>query len=140
MEPGASIVRRSGSLVSSVVDLFPSGDRQVAVLDTSVNHMPEVFEYKFEPDVLGDSDSGEFEYLLAGSACLAGDLFGEYAFEEPLTTGSRVVFPDVGAYSLVKANMFNGINLPTVYLLTDQGELQELKRYRFDDFLSLCGE
>ena len=140
MEPGAAMVRRAGYLVSTVVDLFPSGDRQVAVLDTSVNHMPEVFEYQFAPDVLGDSDSGEFEYLLAGSACLAGDLFGDYAFAEPLTTGSRVIFPDLGAYSLVKSNMFNGINLPTLYLLTENGELQALKRYRFEDFLSLCGE
>jgi carboxynorspermidine decarboxylase len=139
LEPGASLVRRAGQLVASVVDLFTSGDRQVAVLDTSVNHMPEVFEYQYEPDVVGDSLSGEHEYLLAGSACLAGDLFGGYGFVEPLHIGARVIFPDIGAYSLVKANMFNGLNFPTIYALSESGELTEIKHFGYADFLTLCG-
>jgi len=139
MEPGASMVRRAGHIVASVVDLFLSDGTQVAVLDTSVNHMPEVFEYQFEPDVWGDSESGDHEYLLAGSACLAGDVFGRYGFDEPLEIGARIIFPEMGAYSLVKANMFNGINLPTVYALTVSGTLEEVKRFEFEDFLTLCG-
>jgi len=140
MEPGASIVRRAGRVVTSVVDLFTSGGQQVAVLDTSVNHMPEVFEYQFEPDVVGDSDAAEYAYLLAGSACLAGDLFGAYRFDAPLEIGARIIFPDMGAYSLVKANMFNGINLPTIYVLSESGALEQVKRFSFEDFLTLCGE
>jgi carboxynorspermidine decarboxylase len=138
-EPGASMVRRAGNVVTSVVDLFQSGDSQVAVLDTSTNHMPEVFEYQFEPNVWGDSESGENEYLLAGSACLAGDVFGRYGFDEPLRIGARVIFPDMGAYSLVKANMFNGINLPTIYALNVDGTLEEVKRFAYEDYLTLCG-
>ncbi len=139
MEPGAALVRRAGCMVATVVDLFHSGDTRVAVLDTSVNYMPEVFEYQFEPDVWGDSASGEHEYLLAGAACLAGDIFGHYGFHEPLAIGARIIFPDMGAYSLVKANMFNGINLPTLYALTADGVLEEVKHFTFEDFLSLCG-
>jgi carboxynorspermidine decarboxylase len=139
MEPGASIVRRAGQIVASVVDLFASGGRQLAVLDTSVNHMPEVFEYQFEPDVAGDSASAEYEYLLAGASCVAGDLFGSYGFVEPLRVGTRIVFPDMGAYAMVKANMFNGINLPTIYALGEAGELAEIKRFGYADFLTLCG-
>jgi carboxynorspermidine decarboxylase len=138
-EPGAALVRRSGCFVTSVMDLFSSDRQQVAVLDTSVNHMPEVFEYQFAPDVTGDAEDNEFSYLLAGSACLAGDVFGEYAFAEPLETGSRVIFPDMGAYSMVKANMFNGINLPTIYLLHSDGTLERVKRFCFEDYLTLCG-
>ncbi|MGD8589093.1 MAG: hypothetical protein PVG22_09720 [Chromatiales bacterium] len=138
MEPGAALVRRAGCFVSTVIDLFRSDGRQIAVLDTSVNHMPEVFEYQFMPDVMGDGDDHEYDYLLAGSSCLAGDLFGEYAFERPLEIGSRIVFPQMGAYSMVKANRFNGINLPTLYLLHENAELEELKRFEFEDFLTLC--
>lgn len=140
VEPGAAIARSAGYLVSTVVDLFSSGDRRIAVLDTSVNHMPEVFEYQFRPDVAGVSETGPYPYLLAGSACLAGDVFGEYRFDEPLEVGMRIVFPNRGAYSLVKANMFNGINLPTIYIIDEQGGLGEVKRYDFRDFLTLCGE
>ena len=48
----------------------------------------------------------------AGASCLAGDVFGRHGFTEPLRTGSKVVFGNTGAYSIVKASMFNGINLP----------------------------
>jgi carboxynorspermidine decarboxylase len=140
MEPGAAIVRRAGWFAASVVDLFNSGEQHIAVLDTSVNHMPEVFEYQFEPDVLGDDENGEHEYLLAGSACLAGDLFGVYAFHEPLEIGSRILFPNMGAYSMVKANMFNGINLPTIYALRESGALDEMRRFTYRDFRRLCGD
>ena len=118
IEPGAGFVREAGFLVAEVIDLFRSGGRSVAVLDTTVNHAPEVFEYQFEPDVAGHDDDGEYEYLLAGSTCLAGDVMGEYAFAEPLRVGSRVVLTNLGAYAMVKAHMFNGINLPTIYSVT----------------------
>ncbi len=65
--------------------MFRSGGKTIAVLDTTVNHVPEVFEYQFEPDVLDhDDDQAEYEYLLAGSSCLAGDLLGVYAFDRRL--------------------------------------------------------
>ena len=126
IEPGAAFVRDSGYVVASVLDLFASDGKEVAVLDTTVNHMPEVFEYQFRPDVLGHSDAGAYEYVLAGMSCLAGDVFGEYRFDEPLSIGSRVVFTDAGAYTIVKASTFNGIPLPTVYELRDDGTFVEM--------------
>lgn len=139
LEPGAAFVRRAGFLVTEVIDLFRSSGKTVAVLDTTINHWPEIYEYQFEPDILGHKDEGEHEYLLAGSSCLAGDLLGEYAFEEPLRIGSRVVLPDFGAYTLVKANMFNGINLPTIYSITPEGDLVLRRRFTYDDFSSRTG-
>ena len=111
IEPGAAFVRDSGYVVASVLDLFASDGKEVAVLDTTVNHMPEVFEYQFRPDVVGHHDAGGYEYVLAGMSCLAGDVFGEYRFDEPLRVGSRIVFSNAGAYTIVKANTFNGIPL-----------------------------
>ncbi len=139
LETGAAIVREAGYLIASVLDLFDSDGKTVAVLDTAVNHLPECFEFNYSPDVVGDRDEGPHEYILAGCSCLAGDLFGEYAFDEPLQVGSRVVFANVGAYSLVKANRFNGINLPSVYALTAAGELVLTKRFTYEDFASQNG-
>ncbi|MGO9462795.1 MAG: hypothetical protein ACLQIB_13925 [Isosphaeraceae bacterium] len=139
IEPGAALVRKAGYLVASVIDMFRAGGKSIAVLDTTVNHVPEVFEYQFEPDILGHDDDGEFEYHLAGSSCLAGDLFGEYAFRRRLRVGSRVVLTNVGAYAMVKAHMFNGINLPAVYSVTPAGELLLRRRFTFEDFLSRFG-
>ncbi|MDA2923764.1 hypothetical protein MYX65_03740 [Acidobacteria bacterium AH-259-L09] len=139
IEPGAGIVRRSGYLIARVLDLFQRGTKQVGVLDTSVNHVPEVFEFQFQPDVIGHSEGAPHEYILTGSSCLAGDVFGEYAFDQPLEVGSRVVFSDAGAYTLVKAHMFNGINLPTIYALKENGELEMKKRFTYEDFANRCG-
>ena len=145
IEPGAALVRDGGVFVASVVDLIDTDGGTVAVLDTSVNHMPEVFEYcdlpGIEPDVLGHRDdlpAGEgFSYVLAGSTCLAGDLFGTYRFAEPLAIGSRVLFPAMGAYSLVKAHMFNGQPLPNIYLERGDGTVVLRRASSFEDFAAL---
>lgn len=139
IEPGATLVRNAGYFVSTVVDMFENDGQRIAVLDTTVNHMPEVFEYQFEPDVMGHSDDGAFDYTLAGCSCLAGDVFGQYSFDRPLSVGSRVVFTNAGAYSLVKAHMFNGINLPTVYARTPSAEFVLKRRFTYEDFASRCG-
>jgi carboxynorspermidine decarboxylase len=139
VEPGAALVRSAGYMVSTVVDLFENDGHSIAVLDTTVNHMPEVFEYQFEPDVLGHSEDGEFDYTLTGCSCLAGDIFGQYSFDEPLRIGSRVVFNNAGAYSLVKAHMFNGINLPSIYARTPSGAVVLKRRFSYEDFASRCG-
>jgi carboxynorspermidine decarboxylase len=138
-EPGKGIVGRAGYIVSSVVDIFDNDGRTIAILDTSVNHMPEVFEYQYKPDVAQESEDGKYSYILAGATCLAGDVFGEYSFDEPLEIGSRIVFEDMGAYTLVKANMFNGINLPSIYAYTLDGKLEMKRQFTYEDFLSRCG-
>jgi carboxynorspermidine decarboxylase len=145
IEPGAALVRDGGTFVASVVDLIDTDGRTVAVLDTSVNHMPEVFEYSdlpsIKPEVLGHRDdlpAGEgFGYVLAGSTCLAGDLFGTYQFVEPLAIGSGVVFPAMGAYSLVKAHMFNGQPLPNIYLEMSDGSVMLRRASSFADFAGI---
>ena len=139
LEPGHGIVNSAGSLHASVVDLFESDDKMVAILDTTVNHLPEVFEYQYEPDVAEHVEGAPHEFILAGCSCLAGDLFGEYTFEEPLDIGSRITFENVGAYSLVKANMFNGINLPSIYCQHEDGHLELVREFTYEDYLARCG-
>jgi carboxynorspermidine decarboxylase len=126
-------------LVTSVVDMLESDGKTIAILDASVNHLPEVFEYQFEPDVAEQCDGASNEYILAGASCLAGDVFGEYSFKEPLKIGSRVTFENVGAYTTVKATMFNGINLPSIYVLDEAGDLRLIREFTFEDFASRCG-
>ena len=139
IEPGAGLVQDRCYLVAEVTDIFDSESEKVAVLNTTVNHMPEVFEYQFSPDIAGSTgEDGHYTYILGGATCLAGDVFGVYSFDAPLAIGSRVVFTGVGAYTLVKSHMFNGINLPAIYALTEE-ELKFKKDYSYDDFKNRCG-
>ena len=138
-EPGSALIRSAGYIVSTVLDVFPSEGSMVAVLDTSVNHMPEVFEYDYEPDVVGHDDNAPNEYILAGCTCLAGDIFGEYRFPDPLRVGDQVVFNNAGSYTMTKAHVFNGVALPSVYALTAQGEFVLKSRFTFDEYSARWG-
>ena len=139
IEPGAAAVRRCGTIVATVRDIFEGEDCQIAVLDTSVNHMPEVLEFQFEPDVLGHVDDGVHAYKLVGCTCLAGDMFGQYAFDDALTIGSQVTFMNMGAYSASKAHRFNGVALPTIYTRRDTGRLDQIWADNFDNFANNVG-
>lgn len=134
IEPGKAVVGHSGYLLASVIDIFERPGKTVAILDTCINHLPEVFEYQYQPVVANSNQGGEFYYRLAGSSCLSGDLFGDYAFQEPLEIGSRVLFKNVGAYMQVKANSFNGINLPATYLFDGQAGFEMISKHNYDDF------
>lgn len=139
LEPGATLIRSAGYLVTTVLDLLPGDDTPIAVLDTTVNHAPEVFEYQFEPQPLHAGYDYPHRYILAGATCLAGDLFGIHAFPEPLAIASRIVFPDMGAYTWAKAHWFNGINLPTLYTVSIEGALQKRKAFDYAEYRSRMG-
>lgn len=136
LEPGKSIVGNAGYLLSRVVDRFSSEGKTILVLDTSVNHHPEVFEYQRKPALLEDEPQGSETALLVGSTCKAGDVFGEYRFSQLPTVGQMLSFSDVGAYALIKANRFNGYNLPNLYSLR-KGQMRLQKHY---DYASYYGQ
>ena len=133
IEPGKAVVGQAGHLVTTVIDCFISDGKNIVILDTSVNHHPEVFEYQHQPELHEHDPNGNYKAVLAGSTCLAGDVFGEYRFNHSLNIGDKLVFEHVGAYSLIKANRFNGYNLPDIYLCHEQ-QLEKLKRYTYQDY------
>ncbi len=134
IEPGAAFIRSAGYIVATVLDLFDNRDKTIAILDTTINHIPEALEFDFEPDVSGHTDQGGYGYVLVGCTCLAGDGFGEYRFDQPLAVGDRVIFDNAGAYTLAKAHTFNGVNLPTIYALTESGQLELKRRFSYADY------
>lgn len=133
IEPGKAVVGDAGYLVATVIDSFVSDGKNVAILDTSVNHNPEAFEYQRQPQLHEHDANGDYRAILAGCTCLAGDVFGEYTFNKPLDLGDKVVFKQIGAYSLVKANRFNGYNLPDIYRY-NEGRIKKLKYYTYQDY------
>ena len=133
IEPGKAVIDDAVTLMATVIDHFPSDGKTIAVLDTSINHNPEVFEYQRQPDILQSDAQGTHKAILVGSTCLAGDMFGEYSFKQTLKVGDNICFSHVGAYTMVKANRFNGYNYPDIYRL-DTGVLERLKHYDYDNY------
>ena len=135
VEPGAALVRSSAHLVASVVDMFERDGTRIAVLDTSVNHLPEVLEFGYQPEVTESNQSGNYRYIIAGSSCLSGDVFGEYSFDAPLSIGMTVSFTEAGAYAQAKSHRFNGINVPSVWITAPGGDLTERQNLKYTSYL-----
>ena len=47
---------------------------------------------------------------------------------------SCVVFCDMAIYSMVKNNTFNGMNLPAIYLKKQDGSIQLVRKFGYEDF------
>lgn len=136
LEPGEAVVLNAGFLVSSVLGTVENGIT-TAILDASAAcHMPDVLEMPYRPQVEGAGKPGEnrCDYRLAGNTCLAGDVIGDYSFDEPLTPGKRLVFCDMALYSMVKNNTFNGMPLPSIAIRRKDGTCEVVKRFGYEDF------
>ena len=136
LEPGEAIALNAGWLVTEVLDITKN-DMPIAILDTSAAcHMPDVLEMPYRPPLVGSGESGEkqFSYRLGSQTCLAGDVIGEYSFDEELHIGDRLVFGDMAIYSMVKNNTFNGMPLPHLLLLKNDGSFEELRSFGYSDF------
>jgi carboxynorspermidine decarboxylase len=136
LEPGETVALNTGFLVSKVLDIVDNG-MKIAILDTSAAcHMPDVLEMPYRPNIINAGQPDEYPntYRLGGNTCLAGDIIGDYSFQEPLKTGDKLVFGDMAHYTMVKNNMFNGINLPNIVLYNKEEEIQIIRRFGYEDF------
>lgn len=136
LEPGEAVALNTGFLVTSVLDTLKNG-MDIAILDASAAcHMPDVLEMPYRPPLLdsGMPDEKAYTYRLGGPTCLAGDIIGDYSFDEPLKAGDRLVFGDMAIYSMVKTNTFNGMPLPAIALRDQDGDCQILNRFGYMDF------
>ena len=136
LEPGEAIALNAGYLVTEVLDLIEN-DMPIAILDTSAAcHMPDVLEMPYRPPIFnsGENDEKSFSYRLGSQTCLAGDVIGEYSFDEPLKIGDKLIFGDMAIYSMVKNNTFNGMPLPMIILLKSDGSTEILKKFGYEDF------
>ncbi|MFA5958158.1 carboxynorspermidine decarboxylase [Hyphomicrobium sp.] len=141
LEPGAGLVVDTGYLVGSVLGLHHN-DKNIAILDASAStHMPDVLEVPYTPKVIGAAEPGEkpHGYILGGKTCMTGDIIGEYSFDKPLNVGDRIIFTDMMQYSFVKNNTFNGVPLPDLAILDEDGKIKVIRSFGYDDFRHRLG-
>ena len=138
LEPGEAVALNTGYLVSTVLDTIENG-MHLAILDTSAAcHMPDVLEMPYRPHIIGADLPNEktYTYRLGGPTCLAGDIIGDYSFDAPLKEGDKLIFCDMAHYTMVKNNTFNGMNLPSIALYSQENGLQIIKQFGYEDFKS----
>ncbi|GAA7432753.1 carboxynorspermidine decarboxylase [Helicobacter pylori] len=147
LEPGEAIGWQCGFLIASVIDIVKN-DQEIAILDASFSaHMPDCLEMPYRPSILKISvendeelievekgeNQGAFSYFLGGPTCLAGDFMGSFSFDAPLKRGDKIMFQDMLHYTIVKNNSFNGVPLPSLARLDQQG-FKILKNFSYEDY------
>lgn len=134
LEPGEAAVRHSATLEVSVLDVGYNG-KHLAVVDASTEaHMLDLLIYR-ETAPLGDGE-GEYEYMVCGKTCLAGDIFGEGRFSAPLRVGDRISIGDAAGYTMVKKNWFNGVHMPSIAVKEADGSVRVVREFSFDDYVN----
>ena len=136
LEPGEAVALNTGFLVSEVLDITKN-EMDILLLDTSAScHMPDVIEMPYRPFIFGSGLPNEkkYTYRLGGPTCLAGDIVGDYSFDEPVKVGDKLIFTDMAHYSMVKTNTFNGINLPSIAVYTEKDGLKVIRTFKYEDF------
>ena len=104
--------------------------------------MPDCLEMPYQPDVR-NAESVELEkatdpltYRLGGNSCLSGDFMGSWRFPKELQIGDEIIFEDMIHYTTVKTNTFNGISHPAIGILYEDGRMEILRRFGYEDYLN----
>ena len=142
LEPGEAWALNAGYLVTTVLDTLRNGDTHLAILDMSAAcHTPDVIEMPYRPPLLDAGEAGEkaCTVRLGGPTCLAGDIIGDYSFDAPLAEGDKLIFGDMAIYTTCKNNTFNGMPLPPIWALAEDGTCRELVRFGYNDFKMRLG-
>lgn len=145
LEPGSAFTWQTGPLVASVVDIVESRGIKTAILDVSFTcHMPDCLEMPYQPAVRGAEtlpaeaakivEEAANVYRLGGNSCLSGDYMGCWRFDHPLQIGERIVLEDMIHYTMVKTNMFNGIQHPSIAIWHEDDTLEVYKNFQYEDY------
>jgi carboxynorspermidine decarboxylase len=141
LEPGSAFAWQTGPLVSQVVDIVENKGIRTAILNVSFTcHMPDCLEMPYFPDVRRaehvdlEKAVEPLTYRLGGNSCLSGDFMGSWCFDHELQIGEEVIFEDMIHYTTVKTNTFNGITHPSIAMLHEDGTLELLRQFGYEDY------
>ena len=134
LEPGEAAVTGTTTLEVTVLDTLFNG-KHLAVVDSSIEaHMLDLLIYRESARV--EPNRGAHRYMICGKSCLAGDIFGEFAFEQPLEVGTRLSIQNAAGYTMVKKYWFNGVQMPAIAIRELDGSIHVQRTFGFDDFAS----
>lgn len=141
LEPGEAAVHQGATLVTTVLDTLHN-EKALAVVDASIeSHMLDLLIYRSQAPLsainhqpVSIGNDGEDSTIIYGKSCLAGDIFGEYALDKPLKIGDTVAFGNAAAYTMVKKNWFNGVNMPAIAVKRLDGRTELIKAFGYEDY------
>lgn len=134
LEPGEASITKAATLEVTVLDILNNG-KDLAIVDSSIEaHMLDLLIYR-EPAKIAPNE-GPHRYMICGKSCLAGDIFGEFAFPGPLKVGDRISVQDAAGYTMVKKNWFNGVKMPAIAIRDEDGTVRAVRSFGYEDYVA----
>jgi carboxynorspermidine decarboxylase len=132
LEPGEAAITGAATLEVTVLDTLFNG-KNLAIVDSSIEaHMLDLLIYRESAKI--HPNEGPHAWMICGKSCLAGDIFGEFHFAEPLQPGDRLSFQDAAGYTMVKKNWFNGVKMPAIAVRELDGTVRLVRDFGYDEF------
>lgn len=132
LEPGEAAITKSTTLEVTVLDTLHNG-KNLAIVDSSIEaHMLDLLIYRESAKMV--PNEGPEEWMICGKSCLAGDIFGEFRFPEPIKAGDRLSMQDAAGYTMVKKNWFNGVKMPAIAIRELDGTERLVRDFGYEDF------
>ena len=133
LEPGEAAITKSTTLEVTVLDTLFNG-KNLAIVDSSIEaHMLDLLIYRQSAKLL--PNTGPHEVMICGKSCLAGDIFGEFRFEQEVRIGDRLSIQDAAGYTMVKKNWFNGVKMPAIAVRQLDGTVDLVKEFTYEDYM-----
>ncbi len=133
LEPGEAAITNSTTLEVTVLDTLYNG-KNLAIVDSSIEaHMLDLLIYRENAKM---AQTGPHNWMICGKSCLAGDIFGEFGFPEPVQVGDRLSMQDAAGYTMVKKNWFNGVKMPAIAIRETDGTERLVRDFVYEDFVA----
>ncbi|AJY45158.1 carboxynorspermidine decarboxylase [Martelella endophytica] len=134
LEPGEAAITGAATLEVTVLDTLNNG-KDLAIVDSSIEaHMLDLLIYRERAKL--SPDTGPHKVMICGKSCLAGDIFGEFSFEEPVKVGDRLSIENAAGYTMVKKNWFNGVKMPAIAHREEDGTIRAIRQFGYEDYKS----
>ena len=140
-EPGRMIAGNAGILVSEVVYLKETGNKNFVIVDAAMNDLirPTLYEawHDIRPVVEPDPDGPHIQADFVGPVCESGDYLAKDRDTPALKAGDLIAIGSAGAYGAVQSSTYNTrLLIPEVMVDGDRFHVVR-KRPSYDDLIGL---
>lgn len=135
IELGRYIAATCGKYMTDVVDVKKAENRKYCLVDGGIHHVnyygsnmamrtPIIQHLKKG----GTSSKDMEEYIICGSLCTFADILARGIMLDHPEIGDRLIFENIGAYSVTEASyLFLSRDMPVIYLKNWNGTIRELR-------------
>ena len=136
-EPGRSIVGDAGLLVTKILNIKNSGDKNFAIVDAAMNDLlrPPLYNAHHRiKNISKPSNSEKAIYDVVGPVCETADYLGKDR-KLSIEKGDYLVVEDVGAYGFSLSSNYNSRRKPPEILVDDDKFEIIRKRETYEDLI-----